>query len=321
MLNQKMISVVMTTYNGEKYVVEQLTSIYHQTIKPDEVIICDDGSTDRTVELITAFISTNKLDNWSLIVNKPNIGWKANFFKVVGLSKGDIVFFSDQDDIWYDNKIEIMSDLMFEHNMGALFANRVIIDSEGNLMSNRQEKSSFSGKLSQIELKPSFYELKTLGCCMCISKKIAGIYQKVAFYEDDHDSQCGRLALLSSSLWYLDLPVIYYRIHETNSSGISGMASYGQSTREVRVESIKFYIKWINRVVETLELDTNIVSMLNGCESFLKKRLGYFEGSTSFLYLLTNYKYYTGLIMLIGDFFYKFGINKKVGRLFWNIMK
>lgn len=321
MFENAVISVAMTTFNGEKYVKKQLESIYSQTRRPDEVIICDDGSTDKTVPLINKFIRENNLFNWKVLVNSPNLGWKANFYKTTGLVSGDIIFFSDQDDIWNEDKIELMSTLMIKHQMGALYANKVIIDSENHIMSSRQESSSFSGRLTKIELKPSFCGIKTLGCCMCISKNVAEIYQRVGFYEDDHDSQCGRLALLCSSLWYLDKPVIRYRIHEGNSSGISAAASYGQSNRIKRIKEIDIYIKWIGKLMETLSLNEDKKILLRKSRTFLIKRLDYFQGNVPFFYLLFNIRYYTGISMLLGDFAYKYEFNKFVGKIAWMFKK
>lgn len=315
------ISIAMTTYNGEMYVIKQLESIYKQTRKPDEVIIVDDRSTDKTVEFIEHFLLSNAIRNCRVVVNDTNLGWKANFYKATALTSGDIIFFSDQDDIWNDDKIEIMSRLMIDHKMGALYANKIIIDPYDKLLECRQEKSSFTGKLTKIEIKPSFYGIKTLGCCMCISKEIADIYQKVGYYEDDHDSQCGRLALLCSSLWYLDKPVIRYRIHEGNSSGISAVASYGQSNRIKRTEEIELYIKWIGRLIDILPFQEDLKKMLYKSRSFLIKRLGFFQGKVSFLYLLLNIKYYTGLSMLIGDIAYKYEFNKFAGKIMWKLKK
>lgn len=72
-------SVIMTTYNGEKYIFEQLESIRGQTLCVDEVLIFDDGSTDRTLQIIKNYIQSNSLNNWAVKVNDRNLGWKANF--------------------------------------------------------------------------------------------------------------------------------------------------------------------------------------------------------------------------------------------------
>ena len=105
-------SLILSTYNGEKYIEEQLESLYLQTRKLDDVLILDDKSTDRTVELIKKFIEDRRLTNWNLKVNEYNQGWKKNFWNGIRQTKGDIVFLCDQDDIWDINKIEIMTKVL-----------------------------------------------------------------------------------------------------------------------------------------------------------------------------------------------------------------
>ena len=103
------ISLLMATYNGEKYIVEQLKSIYNQTVNPDEVLIADDVSNDRTVELIERFIEQHDLKNWKLMINSSNKGYKKNFYDLIQQATGDVIFLSDQDDVWEKNKIELMT--------------------------------------------------------------------------------------------------------------------------------------------------------------------------------------------------------------------
>ena len=103
-----MNSVAICTYNGEKYIKDQLISIMNQTMLPDEIVICDDCSEDNTVNIINDTLKNWSRD-WNLIINKENLGFKKNFQKAIGLCKGDIIYLSDQDDIWNLKKMEIMS--------------------------------------------------------------------------------------------------------------------------------------------------------------------------------------------------------------------
>ena len=73
------VSVVMTTYNGIRFLKEMLDSLKNQTRKIDEVIICDDRSTDNTVEFINEYIEVYNLKNWKITVNHQNLGWEKNF--------------------------------------------------------------------------------------------------------------------------------------------------------------------------------------------------------------------------------------------------
>ena len=93
-------SIVMATYNGAEYLYEQLDSIRDQSLKADEVIICDDCSKDNTVAMLKEYVEKNSLgDSWKIIENEENLGYANNFHKALMLAQGDYIFFSDQDDI------------------------------------------------------------------------------------------------------------------------------------------------------------------------------------------------------------------------------
>ena len=98
-------SIALTTYNGAKYLKEQLNSFITQTHQPDELIICDDGSEDETVALAQRF-SKEAPFAVKLFLNDKNLGYAQNFSKALDLCNGDIVFLSDQDDVWHPKKIE-----------------------------------------------------------------------------------------------------------------------------------------------------------------------------------------------------------------------
>lgn len=100
------VTVLVSTYNGEEFIEEQLRSLLNQSVKVDEVLIRDDCSNDSTCELIRSFICKNGLDNWSFIRNEFNLGFRANFRSLANAASGDVVFFCDQDDVWGEHKIE-----------------------------------------------------------------------------------------------------------------------------------------------------------------------------------------------------------------------
>jgi glycosyltransferase involved in cell wall biosynthesis len=110
------ISIAMTTYNGAKYLQAQLDSFMSQLRLPDELVVCDDGSTDDTMNILVNFRETSP---FPVIVerNAVNLGFTKNFEKAVSLCTGDIVFLSDQDDIWFEDKIEQI-ETVFQQNQG-----------------------------------------------------------------------------------------------------------------------------------------------------------------------------------------------------------
>jgi glycosyltransferase involved in cell wall biosynthesis len=112
------ISIAMATYNGAKYLQEQLDSFTSQTRLPDELIVCDDGSNDNTTSIIEEF-SNSAPFAVRLIKNPKNLGFIKNFEQALSLCSGDLIFFSDQDDVWFPGKIEYV-EKAFEENKGRL---------------------------------------------------------------------------------------------------------------------------------------------------------------------------------------------------------
>ena len=99
------LSIALTTYNGSRFLREQLDSIFGQTRVPDEVIVCDDHSTDDTVSILKEYADTYGLKYY---VNDTSIGVNANFFRAISLCSGDYICICDQDDVWMKNKIEVL---------------------------------------------------------------------------------------------------------------------------------------------------------------------------------------------------------------------
>lgn len=107
-------SIVMTTYNAGSHLKGQLDSIRLQSVPADEVLIYDDGSSDSTVDCIEKYIDCYGLKHWSVHTNQLNLGWKRNFMEALRQAKGDILFPCDQDDVWYPDKLKIMTEMMVQ---------------------------------------------------------------------------------------------------------------------------------------------------------------------------------------------------------------
>ena len=100
------ISIALCTYNGGEYLHEQLESIVAQTLLPTELVCCDDGSTDETVEILDKFKQSAPFDI-RIYRNETNLGPSKNFAKAVSLCEGEWIFFCDQDDRWLPDKIQL----------------------------------------------------------------------------------------------------------------------------------------------------------------------------------------------------------------------
>ncbi|MCC5464151.1 glycosyltransferase family 2 protein [Pelosinus baikalensis] len=119
------ISVAMCTYNGEKYLAQQLNSILFQTLLPDEIIICDDNSSDNTKRLLKDF--THPIIK--VHHNPINLGSTKNFEQAIKMCSGDIIFLADQDDVWLENKVAtIMEAFLLYPHVYMIFTNAFVTD-------------------------------------------------------------------------------------------------------------------------------------------------------------------------------------------------
>jgi len=124
----------MCTFNAERFLPEQLESIRIQTRLPDELLIGDDGSNDRTMEIIRSFAAQVPF-RVEAFVNEKNLGTTRNFEKVVGLCTGDIIMLADFDDVWRPHKLAVIQDTFAANpNAGYVFSNAELIDARGNLI-------------------------------------------------------------------------------------------------------------------------------------------------------------------------------------------
>lgn len=129
-MDKQRVSIAMCTYNGAQYLQEQLDSIAAQTRLPDELVICDDRSSDSTVEIIHSFTS-NASFPIRLYVNEENLGLCKNREKAIRLSMGDIIVLSDWDDVWKPNKIEkIVESFAKNSEAGYIFSDAELVNEE-----------------------------------------------------------------------------------------------------------------------------------------------------------------------------------------------
>jgi glycosyltransferase involved in cell wall biosynthesis len=149
-MSARRTSVAMCTYNGSRYLREQLLSISSQSCLPDELVICDDGSTDETLRLLTEFASKSSFPV-RLFSNEQTLGPARNFEKAIGLCVGDIIVLSDQDDLWNPHKIVKLAEAL-EQNPDAVytFSDAEMINQDGDVLRERLwEAIAFRERLDQ----------------------------------------------------------------------------------------------------------------------------------------------------------------------------
>src|SRR5215211_1230053 len=124
------ISIAMCTYNGAGFLTAQLESITAQSRRPDEIVICDDGSTDQTKTLLENFAQASPVPV-SLKFNQQNLGSIKNFEQAIRLCSGDIIVLSDQDDVWKKDKLEKIEQAFHSNpTAGLVFSDAEIVDED-----------------------------------------------------------------------------------------------------------------------------------------------------------------------------------------------
>ena len=236
-----MISVCMSTYNGEKYIYKQLQSIYEQIYKIDEVIICDDCSNDNTVKIIAQFICDNDLKNWKLYCNEKNKGYPQNFYYAMQFCTGDIVFLADQDDVWVKDKIANMMSIMDENVHIKLLASKWgIIDEQDNIVKEVVRGKLRGGKDCQrVTLHDILYYYNWPGMSMCYRKEFGEeVLLRSKASNIPHDMALGIMATEIDGFYCSNSKNQYHRRHANNVSveefSISKMLKKERKLREIR---------------------------------------------------------------------------------------
>lgn len=220
------LSVAMCTYNGEKYIKEQLESILHQNMSIDEIVVCDDGSNDETISIIE-IIQKGNPNKISLYKNHVNLGSTKNFEKAISICTGDYIFLSDQDDIWKVNKVEeVIQHFLTHPSTEAVFTN-------GDLMNDKNEKISTHTLWDSVffienQLEKPINLLKLIsskrnmvtGATLCIKKETKEFilpFPDIKKYY--HDEWIAIIIASRKKLDYITEELISYRIHSGQQIG------------------------------------------------------------------------------------------------------
>lgn len=203
------VSIAMATYNGSKNILEQLTSFLEQKRLPDELIICDDGSVDNSVEIIENF-KLKAPFSISLHKNSTNLGYIKNFEKALSLCSGDIIFLSDQDDFWHDNKIEKCERLFVENPKAQIVINDAVI-CNGDLSATEHTKI---GQTLKLGLDISKF---ITGCCCAFKRDLLEIILPIPA-EVAHDEWINGFGNVFQSRIICYESLQKYRRHSENTS-------------------------------------------------------------------------------------------------------
>lgn len=225
--NKELISVALCTYNGEQFLSEQLESLKCQTKLPDELVVCDDGSTDNTIALIEKF-AQNAPFRVRILVNKNNLGVTENFEKALTECKGELLFLCDQDDIWEPEKIALMSTFLGQNpSVNVAFSDAFLVNERG-ISLQKQLWDVVRLYPSQLEQwrKGESIELmlignRVAGCTMALRRSFL---QKIVPFPTDvpdflHDTWIAFVASILGQIQFISTPLVNYRQHPSQQVG------------------------------------------------------------------------------------------------------
>ena len=244
------LSVAMCTYNGEKYIQEQLESILKQTVSINEIIICDDGSIDKTIQIIENF-QFNYQNKISLYKNQANIGSTKNFEQAITICSGDYIFLSDQDDIWNSNKVEkIMKFFDENQTVEGVFSNANLINEVGVNLKNQTLWNSVFFMENQLQKPIDLFSLikskrnMVTGATLCFKKEIKNLILPIPNIQKYyHDEWIAIIIASRNTLYYTTDKLISYRIHPKQQIGAKS------STKK---NTVKKHIKISNFILGTI---------------------------------------------------------------------
>lgn len=241
-----MISVALCTYNGEKYIGQQIESILSQTRKVDEIIICDDNSTDNTLNILNSFRQNNPIIN--VFRNKKNIGTIKNFEKAISFTNGDIIFLSDQDDIWNEDKVKIISDFFnVNQECNVLFTNAELIGFDNKPLTSKTlfDIVNLTNKTKKYFLDGLNFELLNIenritGATMAFRKSY--IIRTLPFHKFEkilHDEFIAISAINDNCICMVDKCLISYRIHNDQLTGLGNWLETPPVSNVFKFKTIK----------------------------------------------------------------------------------
>lgn len=305
-------SIAMATYNGGNYILEQLQSFEDQDYMPYELVICDDGSTDDTINIIKEFSKYSSFEV-RLYENEENLGYAQNFAKAISLCKGEWIALSDHDDKWFVNKLsEIQSAIENDSKISLIIHDYILTDS--NLVEKPLTKME---RLIAAGEKPNNM---ISGCATVFHRSILNFILPVPSTGIAHDVWIHNFFnYIHNQKYVLDVPLMYYRRHGNNASASfesnDGSKSKLRKLLHYRVNnSLPGYINRIKHMIivkdrlDLIDINYNYEKLIKDIQiltdririlgsGFPKRQLLVLK-----FYFNNGYSNFNGLISLVNDF-------------------
>lgn len=278
-----MISVALCTYNGENFLQDQLDSILQQKLKPSEMVICDDASKDRTLDILETFKRKASFPV-NIRTNNRNIGSTKNFENAIRFCQGEIIILSDQDDVWKPHKIErLVKTLQDNPEAGYAFSDAELVDENLNsLRGQLWESIGFTRDIRQDfsgvnQFQTLIVKALVTGATLAFRSQIGKL--AMPFPADwVHDRW---IALLSTGIGSIGIPIdeplIYYRQHAGQQIGVSNRLHGEKRTLFAKVKNMKkssqiLSASWEKKGIQILMLKEVLMELKKADASLVPKQ-------------------------------------------------
>ena len=228
-----MISVCMATYNGQRYIKEQIDSILCQLGETDELVISDDHSSDATAGIIKSY----KDKRIKFFYNEFKRGVTHNFENALNKSHGDIIFLADQDDVWLPGKLDMMVAFMEQGRYDVVECNCALVDSELNVIKESYYSYEFPQKKSVFG---NFVKNSWLGCCMAFKRETLEAALPIPEKASAHDLWLCLYMQMHFKCGYMPDVLHLYRRH-SNTVSFAGRKSTNSLWFKI---STRAYLAW-----------------------------------------------------------------------------
>jgi len=303
--SRPLVSIVMATYNGERFLREQLDSIISQSYSHLEIIIQDDGSSDETCTIVKSYAA--KDPRIQFFQNEENLGILQNFYDLLSKASGKYIAISDQDDIWELKKIELLLNLI--GNSSLIYTDSILIDQLGNQSGETLLQELGHAPKTGKGLLDLFTENTISGHSCIFSKSIvpsvlSNRYQTWG-YNMMYDQLIGVCASLIDGVKYFETPLTYHRIHDKNSHN-SNIRIKGHSKSNGDRPRLHYFKRKMQRVLRKIEAAESklalIKNLLNSHLVLQQNSFSHHNAEKKFHYCFFNRTLYRQLV--------KVGINK-----------
>lgn len=222
-----MISVALCTYNGEKYLPEQLESILQQSTPVNELVVCDDGSNDDTLRVLQKFAEKVPFPV-RVFKNETNLGSTKNFEKCLSLCQGDMILLCDQDDRWRGDRVEKQVGYLHAHpDVDAVFSNAQIMDGSSQLTSSTiWNKVEFTESSQQRWKAGKAHEILFGGFVVTgatLALRRSSLERLIPFPVHIpkliHDAWIALALSLEGKIQFINEPLVFYRLHDSQQVG------------------------------------------------------------------------------------------------------